>query len=139
MASITRQQALVRGKRIGPAEPHPPNARTFRPHDTLYGTTYNGATSVIGMVFRMNPDSTGFTTLHDSSTGTSMPVNLVSNYDGCNPRSEVLLAEHTLYGTIGIDVESGTGVTGGRRDWWRMGRDLCHAGGHWCDDGTTMV
>src|SRR5262249_15834621 len=62
---------------------------------TLYGTTYEGGSSPLGLggaVFAVNIDGTGFMTLH-SFYGCS------AGSDGCGPFSGLILSENTLYGT----------------------------------------
>jgi uncharacterized repeat protein (TIGR03803 family) len=57
--------------------------------NTLYGTTYYGGSSHIGMVFAVNTDGTAFTNLY-SFTGLS---------DGRSPAAGLILSGDTLYGT----------------------------------------
>lgn len=56
---------------------------------TLYGTTYAGGSSHVGMVFAVNTDGTDFTNLY-SFTGLS---------DGRSPIAGLILSGDTLYGT----------------------------------------
>ena len=66
---------------------------------TLYGTTYWGGTSGLGVVFRVNTDGSGFAVLKHF-TGS----------DGRNPTAGLVLAGSTLYGTAGSGGSSSNGV-----------------------------
>jgi uncharacterized repeat protein (TIGR03803 family) len=68
--------------------------------NTLYGTTEYGGSSSAGTVFAINPDGTGFTTLH-SFTGGS---------DGYGMGAGLLLSGNTLYGTASGGGSSGQGT-----------------------------
>ncbi len=59
--------------------------------NALYGTATlgGGSSSRAGMVFSVNTDGTGFTTLHSFSGGS----------DGANPQAGLVLSGNTLYGT----------------------------------------
>ncbi|HVM60691.1 MAG TPA: choice-of-anchor tandem repeat GloVer-containing protein [Verrucomicrobiae bacterium] len=56
---------------------------------TLYGMTESGGASDSGMVFRVNTDGSGFTTLHSFGS---------LRYDGSDPIGSLLLDGSTLYG-----------------------------------------
>jgi uncharacterized repeat protein (TIGR03803 family) len=56
----------------------------------LYGTTTQGGSNGIGIVFRMNTDGTSFQILHHFSSAAS---------DGYFPNGSLVLADSTLYGT----------------------------------------
>lgn len=66
----------------------------------LYGTTYEGGTYDRGVVFKINPDGTGFTKLHD--------------FDGANGRQPsaplMVGADGALYGTTATGGASNNGV-----------------------------
>ena len=68
---------------------------------TLYGTTDSGGTSGNGVVFRLNPDGTGFSVLHHF-TGT--------DGDGSSPNAVMQGGDGALYGTTyaGGDGDNGT-------------------------------
>ena len=66
---------------------------------TLYGTTCNGGSSGIGVVFKVNTDGSGYTVLK-SFTGS----------DGGYPGASLVLAGTTLYGTTEGGGTSGAGV-----------------------------
>jgi uncharacterized repeat protein (TIGR03803 family) len=68
--------------------------------NTLYGTTEYGGSSGAGTVFAINPDGTGFTTLH-SFTGGS---------DGYRMGAGLILSGNTLYGTASGGGSSGQGT-----------------------------
>ena len=80
-----------------------PEANLLLSGNTLYGTAHNGGTNGYGTVFKVNTDGMGFTVLHTFTA----PVNL-TNIDGINPRSSLVLSSNTLYGTT-----SGGGAYGG--------------------------
>jgi uncharacterized repeat protein (TIGR03803 family) len=69
--------------------------------NTLYGTTYWGATyaesrPVAGIVFKVNTDGTGFTVLH--------AFYLLDDGNGSDPRASLLILNNRLYGST---TESG--------------------------------
>jgi uncharacterized repeat protein (TIGR03803 family) len=59
------------------------------PDNTLYGTTQLGGSGGSGVVFKVQPDGTGYTVLWNFSGG----------IDGANPNAGLLLSGNTLYGT----------------------------------------
>src|SRR6267154_2586136 len=59
--------------------------------NTLYGTAGRGGSSGCGMVFKVNPNGMGFTTLHSFNCNT----------DGTYPQRGLILSGNTLYGTAG--------------------------------------
>ncbi len=75
-----------------------PQAGLIVSNNTLYGTTCQGGTSVVGTVFRINTDGTGFTNLHSFA---SLPYNYPTstNDEGAYPAGGLVLAGETLYGT----------------------------------------
>ena len=66
--------------------------------NTLYGTTSQGGTSLVGTVFRVNTDGTGYTNLHSFI---SLPYNypISTNDDGAYPQTILALDGGRLYGT----------------------------------------
>jgi uncharacterized repeat protein (TIGR03803 family) len=67
--------------------------------NTLFGTTLYGGNSGNGVVFKINPDGTGYTNLHSFDyTG------------GANPYSVLVMAGNTLYGTTRLGGTSGQGT-----------------------------
>ena len=54
------------------------------PDETLYGTARDGGSTGYGTVFKLNPDGTGFTVLHefDGTTGANPYAGLVQGADG---------------------------------------------------------
>jgi uncharacterized repeat protein (TIGR03803 family) len=54
----------------------------------IYGTSYEGGTNALGVIYRVNADGSGFTNLH-----------IFSYLDGGSPRSSLVLSSNTLYGT----------------------------------------
>lgn len=75
-----------------------PEAGLIVSTNTLYGTTSQGGTSVVGTVFRVNTDGTGYTNLHSFA---ALPYNypISTNDEGAYPASALVLAGGTLYGT----------------------------------------
>jgi uncharacterized repeat protein (TIGR03803 family) len=59
--------------------------------NTLYGTTRDGGASGVGLIFSVNTDGSGFTTLHTFSS--------TNNPDGYRPYSALLQSGDMLYGT----------------------------------------
>src|SRR5262249_54107277 len=68
-------------------------------HNTLYGTTYTGGSAQGGMIFAINTDGSGFTNVHDFTTGD----------DGANPYDGLILSSNTLYGTASAGGTLGNG------------------------------
>src|SRR5207244_2877149 len=54
----------------------------------LYGMTYGGGPGSYGTIFRMNTDGSGYTNLHNFTSGS----------EGCCPRGSLTLAGSILYG-----------------------------------------
>ena len=73
----------------------------------LCGTASSGGYAANGTVFKVNPDGSGFATLHQFS-GLSGP--LLTNSDGANPKSGLILFSNTLYGTTMNGGSSGNGT-----------------------------
>lgn len=65
-----------------------PNGSLFYDGTYLYGTTTNGGTNGGGVIFRILPNGTGFTALHNFASGT----------DGSNPRGSLISDGTYLYG-----------------------------------------
>lgn len=86
-----------------------PQAGVILSGNTLYGTTYHGGTSVIGTVFRINIDGTGFTNLH-SFTPLSDVYPLYTNSDGAYPIGGLTLSGERLYGTTSRGGTLGNGT-----------------------------
>jgi uncharacterized repeat protein (TIGR03803 family) len=60
----------------------------------LYGTTHDGGSTNLGMVFKLNKDGTSYSILHNFSWGS------VTNLDGYNPTAPLVEAsDGVLYGT----------------------------------------
>ncbi|TAL00501.1 MAG: hypothetical protein EPO07_09580 [Verrucomicrobia bacterium] len=72
--------------------------------NTLYGTAQMGGATQNGTVFSLSTNGTGFTTLHNFSTGPG------SNSDGANPQAELVLSGNTLYGTAYLGGSFGKGT-----------------------------
>jgi uncharacterized repeat protein (TIGR03803 family) len=66
-----------------------PQAGLILSGSTLYGTARDGGGWGAGMVFSVNTDGTGFTTLHSFTLGS----------DGASPIAGLILSGNTLYGT----------------------------------------
>ncbi|HUB67692.1 MAG TPA: choice-of-anchor tandem repeat GloVer-containing protein [Candidatus Methylacidiphilales bacterium] len=72
----------------------------------LYGTTSGGGSGNTGTVFKINPDGSGKSTLHNfASYGTDL-----TNSDGAKPHATLLLSGSTLYGTTSAGGSSGDGT-----------------------------
>jgi phospholipase C len=77
--------------------------------NTLYGTASAGVSSASGIVFAVNTDGTGFTTLY-SFTATSGPqFGVQVNSDGADPGA-LILSGNTLYGNAAAGGTSGKGT-----------------------------
>jgi uncharacterized repeat protein (TIGR03803 family) len=71
-----------------------PYASLIISSNTLYGTAQNGGSSGNGTLFKINNDGTGFAVLH-----TFTPTPSLTNADGANPYSHLIISGNTLYGT----------------------------------------
>jgi uncharacterized repeat protein (TIGR03803 family) len=79
----------------------------------LYGTTDVGGSAGNGTVFAVNTDGTGFTNLYSfSAISSHLGTTLVTNSDGANPDSGLVLSGSTLYGTTS---------QGGMNGWFANG------------------
>ncbi len=79
-----------------------PRAGLILSGNTLYGTTWSGGYYTNkGMVFKVNTDGTGFTTLRSFSGG---------NFDGANPSCDLTLSGNRLFGTTAYGGSSGNGT-----------------------------
>jgi uncharacterized repeat protein (TIGR03803 family) len=74
--------------------------------NTLYGTTYQGGSSGVGTVFKINTDGTGFTNLHNfiGAGGTQPQAGLILS-------GNTLYGTTSLYGTVFMVKTNGTGFT----------------------------
>lgn len=75
--------------------------------NTLYGTTINGGTSGVGVVYSINTDGTGFKNLHSFAASSGQPL---TNSDGANVLAGLALSGQTLYGTARYGGNSGNGT-----------------------------
>ena len=71
----------------------------------LYGTTVGGGTGNEGTVYKINPDGSGKTTLHNFG-----PLYQGTNDDGVLPQAALSLSGSTLYGTTSHGGVSGAGT-----------------------------
>ena len=76
-----------------------PYGRLILSGNTLYGTSQNGGSSIVGTVFALNTDGTGFTNLHTFTGGS----------DGAYPGAGLILSGNALYGATGIGGSSYAG------------------------------
>jgi uncharacterized repeat protein (TIGR03803 family) len=67
--------------------------------NTLYGTAISGGSLGYGILFEINTNGTGFTTLHN-----------FANSDGAGPRGRLILSSNTLYGTASGGGSFGNGT-----------------------------
>jgi uncharacterized repeat protein (TIGR03803 family) len=92
----------------GPAQVNTDGASPWAPlflsRNTLYGTAYSGGMFGFGTVFSVNPDGTGFTTIHSFSSANQ------PNQDGGNPVGGVILSGDTLYATAEVGGSGGAGT-----------------------------
>ena len=95
-----------------------PNGALTLAGSCLVGTTKAGGSANDGIVFKINPDGSGFSILHNF-TGT----------DGINPDGDLTLTNNTLYGWTSAGGASGKGtvfaMASGRLCFWRAGNDQC--------------
>jgi uncharacterized repeat protein (TIGR03803 family) len=70
----------------------------------LYGTAWIGGSGGNGAVYAINTDGTGYTNLHNFTSGS------VTNGDGGFPVCDLLLVSNVLYGTSSMNGSSGAGT-----------------------------
>src|SRR6266850_1525513 len=75
----------------------------------LYGTASGGGSSGDGAVFSVSTDGTGFANLYSFTTVSGIFPS-ITNSDGANPNSGLILSGNTLYGTARIGGSSGCGT-----------------------------
>jgi uncharacterized repeat protein (TIGR03803 family) len=73
----------------------------------LYGVMSGGGNGGSGTIFAVNTDGSAFTNLYNFS---AVPMVAFNNADGANPRSTLVLAGGTLYGTASQDGVGGGGT-----------------------------
>jgi uncharacterized repeat protein (TIGR03803 family) len=77
----------------------------------LYGTTQQGGTLGAGTIFRINPDGTGITNLHNfPPLEVSATLETFTNGDGAYPVLVLVDAAGTLYGTSAFGGTNGDGT-----------------------------
>lgn len=65
----------------------------------LFGTTQLGGDNSEGSIFELNTNGTIFNTLYTFSPDSYSDVGYLTNSDGANPQSQLLLSGNVLYGT----------------------------------------
>ena len=80
--------------------------------NTLYGTAIGGGVFGNGIVFKINIDGSGFTTLHSFNEG-SWILGGYTNSDGANPLCKLVASDGMLYGTTRNGGGSGFGTVFG--------------------------
>lgn len=83
--------------------------------NVLYGTSNDGGTSDNGVVFAINTDGTGFTTLYSFKSAVlpynpNMDGGFPTNSDGAGPCASLILSGNILYGTATGGGNSGNGT-----------------------------
>jgi uncharacterized repeat protein (TIGR03803 family) len=90
-----------------------PHAGLILSGSTLYGTASAGgslASQKSGTVFAINPDGTGFATLHTFTPRQANSSGFYTNADGSTPESSLILSGSTLYGTTQVGGANGFGT-----------------------------
>jgi uncharacterized repeat protein (TIGR03803 family) len=77
--------------------------------NTLYGAASGGGISGNGTLFAVNTDGTGFTNLYNFIAGNGTFPN-ITNSDGVNPLSSLVLSGNALYGTAPFGGSSASGT-----------------------------
>ncbi len=65
----------------------------------LYGTTTAGGVHGSGVIFKVNPDGTGFTNLYNFGPRAYNSSLALTNADGYGPEGALIISGNTLYGT----------------------------------------
>jgi uncharacterized repeat protein (TIGR03803 family) len=76
---------------------------------TIYGTAGWGGSAGNGVIFAMQTDGTGFRTLHQFSATASNSVGNLTNADGAQPNTSLVLSGNTLFGMASGGGEAGNG------------------------------
>jgi uncharacterized repeat protein (TIGR03803 family) len=76
----------------------------------LFGTASIGGSSNNGMVYNINTDGTGLTSLHDFSDTVGDTNGFPVNSDGLGPGTSLILSGNTLYGTMENGGSGGSGT-----------------------------
>lgn len=101
----------VNGNPINEDGAYPETALIEGSDGYLYGTTRAGGTNGTGVIFRIWPDGTGFTRLHQFGPVTSASTeSTVKNIGGSNPIGRLLQVGGYLYGTAAAGGTAGRGT-----------------------------
>jgi uncharacterized repeat protein (TIGR03803 family) len=80
---------------------------------TLYGTTYNGGSNILGTIFKIDTDGSNYTVLHHFSPNgldfSRTPL-ISTNNDGYYPFAGLVISGHTLFGTAYQGGANGSGT-----------------------------
>jgi uncharacterized repeat protein (TIGR03803 family) len=80
---------------------------------TLYGTTYNGGSNILGTIFKIDTSGSNYAVLHHFSPNgldfSRTPL-ITTNNDGYYPFSGLVISGHTLYGTAYQGGANGSGT-----------------------------
>ena len=87
-----------------------PYGKLILSSNMLYGTTRNGGLGGNGTIFALSTNGTGFTTLYSFSAGAKNVANLLTNSDGAEPETGLVLSSNLLYGTTEHGGTNGTGT-----------------------------
>src|ERR1035441_1089833 len=87
-----------------------PSAGLILSGNTLYGTAFQGGSSGLGTVFKVNKDGTGFTNLYSFSAASFDDDGNYTNSDGTGPYAGLILSGNTLYGTAAFGGNGGNGT-----------------------------
>ncbi len=87
-----------------------PYGKLILSSNLLYGTTRNGGMGGNGTVFAVSTNGTGFTTLYSFAAGANNGAGILTNIDGAEPTSGLVLSGNTLYGTTEHGGTNGTGT-----------------------------
>jgi uncharacterized repeat protein (TIGR03803 family) len=87
-----------------------PEAGLVLSGSTLYGAATGGGATGNGSVFSINTDGSDFRVLYAFSAASLDQDELVTNFDGSEPRGGVLLFSNTLYGTTYRGGTTGVGT-----------------------------
>jgi uncharacterized repeat protein (TIGR03803 family) len=79
-------------------------------NDTLFGTTVYGGVLGQGSVFAVRTDGLAFSNLHNFTLGPFNSRGVMTNIDGANPSSTLVLSGGTLYGTTQNGGQQGGGT-----------------------------
>jgi uncharacterized repeat protein (TIGR03803 family) len=90
LPSVSAEDTVLHNFAGEPTDGRNPSGGMTLSNNVFYGTTRDGGSHNGGIIFRINPDGSGYTILHHFAGGTN---------DGDGPQGTLIVAGPTIYGT----------------------------------------